>query len=91
MCGTHAASDGFVLTQFAAMAELDKRYNGAPFGTQTPRFDIAGVHPASKTPASFTQVFSSLINLVVIASSKLVTLPYDLQLTQTFLPLKFKK
>lgn len=40
----------------ADMAQLDKKYSGAPFGTQTPRFDVAGVHPASKMPASYTQV-----------------------------------
>jgi len=38
------------------MAELDKRFQGAPFGTQTPRFDVAGVHPGTKMPSSFTQV-----------------------------------
>ena len=38
------------------MAQLDKQYKGAPFGTQTPRFDVAGVHPKNKMPASFTQV-----------------------------------
>lgn len=33
-----------------------KKYNGAPFGTQTSRFDISGVHPQSKMPGTFTQV-----------------------------------
>lgn len=34
-----------------------KRFNGAPFGTQKSRFDVAGVHPKSKTPGTITQVF----------------------------------
>ena len=38
------------------MAQLERKFSGAPFGTQTPRFDVAGVHPASKMPASYTQV-----------------------------------
>lgn len=33
----------------------EKKYNGAPFGTQTARFDVAGVHPKNKTPGTFTQ------------------------------------
>lgn len=33
-----------------------KNFNGAPFGTQTPRFNVSGIHPQSKTPGTFTQV-----------------------------------
>lgn len=33
----------------------DKNYKGAPFGVQTARFDVSGVHPKSKTPGTFTQ------------------------------------
>lgn len=33
-----------------------KNYKGAPFGTQTARFDVAGIHPQSKTPGTFCQV-----------------------------------
>lgn len=33
-----------------------KNYKGAPFGTQTARFDVAGIHPQSKTPGTITQV-----------------------------------
>lgn len=33
----------------------EKKYQGAPFGTQTARFDISGVHPKSKVPGTFTQ------------------------------------
>lgn len=47
------------------MAQLDKKFGGAPFGTQTPRFDVAGVHPASKMPASYTQVSLSNITLLL--------------------------
>lgn len=33
-----------------------KLFNGAPFGTQTARFDVAAVHPDRKVPGTFTQV-----------------------------------
>lgn len=33
-----------------------KNYKGAPFGTQTARFVVAGIHPQSKMPGTFTQV-----------------------------------
>jgi len=33
-----------------------KNFKGAPFGTQTARFDVAGIHPQSKTPGTYTQV-----------------------------------
>jgi len=33
-----------------------KNFKGAPFGTQTPRFDVSGIHPQSKTPGTFCQV-----------------------------------
>lgn len=33
-----------------------KLFNGAPFGTQTARFDVSAVHPQSKVPGTFTQV-----------------------------------
>lgn len=33
-----------------------KKFSGAPFGVQTARFDVAGVHPKSKTPGTITQV-----------------------------------
>nr|CAB3263420.1 uncharacterized protein C1orf177 homolog [Phallusia mammillata] len=33
-----------------------KLFQGAPFGTQTARFDVSGVHPQSKVPGTFTQV-----------------------------------
>lgn len=32
-----------------------KKFNGAPFGTQTSRFDVAGVHPQNKMPGTYTQ------------------------------------
>ncbi|XP_065834501.1 ciliary microtubule-associated protein 2-like [Oscarella lobularis] len=32
-----------------------KCYKGAPFGTQTARFDVSGVHPQSKMPGTFTE------------------------------------
>lgn len=38
------------------MTMTDKKYKGAPFGTQTARFDVTGVHPKTKTPGSFTQM-----------------------------------
>ncbi|XP_064626225.1 ciliary microtubule-associated protein 2-like [Lineus longissimus] len=34
----------------------EKKYKGAPFGTQTARFDVSAVHPKSKTPGTFTQI-----------------------------------
>jgi hypothetical protein len=34
----------------------DKKYNGAPFDTQTARFDVSGVHPQSKMPGTYTEV-----------------------------------
>ncbi|KAK3089047.1 hypothetical protein FSP39_000394 [Pinctada imbricata] len=34
----------------------EKKYNGAPFGTQTARFDVSGVHPKSKYPGTFTEI-----------------------------------
>jgi len=33
-----------------------KKFRGAPFGTQKSRFDVAGIHPKSKSPGTFTQV-----------------------------------
>lgn len=33
-----------------------KKFSGAPFGVQTSRFDIASIHPKSKTPGTVTQV-----------------------------------
>jgi len=33
----------------------EKNFKGAPFGTQTARFDISGVHPKNKMPGTFTQ------------------------------------
>lgn len=33
----------------------EKNYRGAPFGVQTARFDVSGVHPKSKVPGTFTQ------------------------------------
>lgn len=36
-------------------AAVDKKFKGAPFGVQTPRFDVTGVHPNSKMPGTFTQ------------------------------------
>ncbi|XP_071952758.1 ciliary microtubule-associated protein 2-like [Antedon mediterranea] len=37
---------------------VEKRFQGAPFGTQKSRFDVAGIHPQSKMPGTFTQVNS---------------------------------
>ncbi|CAI8012659.1 Lymphocyte expansion molecule [Geodia barretti] len=34
----------------------DKKYAGAPFGTQTARFDVSGVHPQNKMPGTYTEV-----------------------------------
>ncbi|RUS78373.1 hypothetical protein EGW08_013866 [Elysia chlorotica] len=34
----------------------EKRFRGAPFGTQTARFDVTGVHPNTKIPGTFTQI-----------------------------------
>lgn len=34
----------------------EKKYKGAPFGTQTARFDVSGVHPQNKMPGTYTQV-----------------------------------
>ncbi|XP_006825739.1 ciliary microtubule-associated protein 2-like [Saccoglossus kowalevskii] len=34
----------------------DKKFRGAPFGTQKSRFDVSGVHPKSKMPGTFTEV-----------------------------------
>ncbi|XP_046845613.1 lymphocyte expansion molecule-like [Xenia sp. Carnegie-2017] len=33
-----------------------KSFRGAPFGVQSARFDVSGVHPKSKTPGTLTQV-----------------------------------
>ncbi|XP_013413164.1 lymphocyte expansion molecule [Lingula anatina] len=33
----------------------EKKYKGAPFGTQTARFDVSAVHPKNKMPGTFTQ------------------------------------
>ncbi|XP_059172232.1 uncharacterized protein LOC131953182 [Physella acuta] len=33
-----------------------KRYTGAPFGVQTARFDVNGIHPKSKVPGSYTEI-----------------------------------
>jgi hypothetical protein len=37
-------------------AEADKPYNGSPFGSQSHRFDVSGVHPNSKRMGSYTEV-----------------------------------
>ncbi|CAG2220819.1 unnamed protein product [Mytilus edulis] len=34
----------------------EKKFGGAPFGTQTARFDVSGVHPKSKYPGTFTEI-----------------------------------
>ncbi|KAK7495048.1 hypothetical protein BaRGS_00013688 [Batillaria attramentaria] len=34
----------------------EKKFKGAPFGVQTARFDVTGIHPQSKMPGTFTQV-----------------------------------
>lgn len=36
-------------------AVVEKKYTGAPFGVQTIRFNVSGVHPNSKMPGTFTQ------------------------------------
>ncbi|KAK6990346.1 lymphocyte expansion molecule [Biomphalaria glabrata] len=33
-----------------------KRFKGAPFGTQTARFDVSGVHPKCKTAGGYTEI-----------------------------------
>ena len=33
----------------------EKKFQGAPFGTQSARFDVSGIHPKSKTPGTLTQ------------------------------------
>ncbi|XP_051788707.1 lymphocyte expansion molecule-like [Erpetoichthys calabaricus] len=33
-----------------------KKFSGAPFGIQSARFDVSGVHPNCKTPGGYTQV-----------------------------------
>ncbi|XP_076440933.1 ciliary microtubule-associated protein 2-like isoform X2 [Babylonia areolata] len=33
-----------------------KKYKGAPFGVQTARFDVSGVHPKNKMPGTFTEI-----------------------------------
>ncbi|KAK7101266.1 ciliary microtubule-associated protein 2-like isoform X2 [Littorina saxatilis] len=35
--------------------DLQKKFSGAPFGTQSARFSVCGVHPNSKMPGSFTE------------------------------------
>lgn len=34
----------------------EKKFKGSPFGTQTARFDVSGVHPNNKTPGTFTEI-----------------------------------
>ncbi|XP_065657722.1 ciliary microtubule-associated protein 2 isoform X2 [Hydra vulgaris] len=34
----------------------EKKFTGAPFGIQKPRFEVAGIHPTRKLPGTFTQV-----------------------------------
>jgi len=34
----------------------DKKFAGAPFGTQKSRFEVAGIHPKSRPPGTITQV-----------------------------------
>ncbi|XP_076872315.1 ciliary microtubule-associated protein 2-like isoform X2 [Brachyhypopomus gauderio] len=34
----------------------EKRFKGAPFGTQSARFDVSGVHPANKRLGTYTQI-----------------------------------
>ncbi|KAJ8305639.1 hypothetical protein KUTeg_016184 [Tegillarca granosa] len=34
----------------------EKKFRGAPFGTQTARFDVSGVHPKSKFPGTYTEI-----------------------------------
>ncbi|KAL8610591.1 hypothetical protein ACOMHN_006310 [Nucella lapillus] len=38
------------------MFEENKRFSGAPFGVQTARFDVSGMHPKSKKPGAFTEI-----------------------------------
>lgn len=33
-----------------------RRFRGAPFGVQSARFDVSGIHPKNKTPGTLTQV-----------------------------------
>ncbi|XP_065069695.1 ciliary microtubule-associated protein 2-like [Rhopilema esculentum] len=61
----------------------DKKFKGAPFGTQKSRFDVAGIHPKSKTPGTITQVFydkKSMGNL----STKLGPGTYNIETTGSF-------
>ncbi|XP_072173043.1 ciliary microtubule-associated protein 2-like [Diadema setosum] len=39
------------------MSASVKMFKGAPFGTQKARFDVSGVHPQSKMPGTYTQVW----------------------------------
>ncbi|XP_030626614.1 lymphocyte expansion molecule-like [Chanos chanos] len=34
----------------------EKKFKGAPFGTQAARFDVAGVHPANKRTGTYTEI-----------------------------------
>ncbi|KAI4889061.1 hypothetical protein NFI96_014665 [Prochilodus magdalenae] len=34
----------------------EKKFRGAPFGAQSARFDVSGVHPASKKVGTYTQI-----------------------------------
>ncbi|XP_060562670.1 ciliary microtubule-associated protein 2-like [Ruditapes philippinarum] len=34
----------------------EKKFKGSPFGTQTARFDVSGVHPKVKVPGTFTEI-----------------------------------
>ncbi|KAH3831829.1 lymphocyte expansion molecule-like [Dreissena polymorpha] len=34
----------------------EKKFKGSPFGTQTARFDVSGVHPNKKKPGTFTEI-----------------------------------
>ncbi|XP_063283335.1 ciliary microtubule-associated protein 2 [Pelobates fuscus] len=34
----------------------DKRFSGAPFGSQSARFDVSAIHPDNKKPGTYTEV-----------------------------------
>uniref|UniRef100_A0A8B9KAC2 Uncharacterized protein n=1 Tax=Astyanax mexicanus TaxID=7994 RepID=A0A8B9KAC2_ASTMX len=38
------------------MKMADKKFKGAPFGSQSHRFDVSGVHPANKRVGTYTQI-----------------------------------
>ena len=63
----------------------EKKYKGAPFGIQTARFDVAGVHPKSKSPGTYTQIpycrkaMDELVRCVFYCS---FTIKHDPQISQ---------